>query len=33
VATPVWFVQEAGRLLVQTDANSGKVKPIRRNHR
>jgi len=31
VATPVWFVQEAGRLLVQTDANSGKVKRIRHN--
>ena len=31
MATPVWFVQEAGRLLVQTDANSGKVKRIRRN--
>ena len=31
VATPVWFVQEAGRLLVQTDATSGKVKRIRRN--
>jgi PPOX class probable F420-dependent enzyme len=31
VATPVWFVQEDGRLLVQTDANSGKVKRIRRN--
>jgi uncharacterized protein len=31
VATPVWFVQEAGRLLVQTDADSGKVKRIRRN--
>ena len=31
VATPVWFVQEAGRLLIQTDANSGKVKRIRRN--
>jgi PPOX class probable F420-dependent enzyme len=30
VATPVWFVQEAGRLL-QTDANSYKVKRIRRN--
>jgi uncharacterized protein len=29
VATPVWFVQEAGRLLVQTDADSGKVKRIR----
>jgi uncharacterized protein len=31
VATPVWFVQEDGRLLVHTDANSGKVKRIRRN--
>ena len=31
VAPPVWFVQEAGRLLIQTDANSGKVKRIRRN--
>jgi PPOX class probable F420-dependent enzyme len=31
VATPVWFVQEAGQLLVQTDADSGKVKRIRRN--
>jgi uncharacterized protein len=31
VVTPVWFVQEDGRLLVQTDANSGKVKRIRRN--
>jgi PPOX class probable F420-dependent enzyme len=31
VATPVWFVQEDGRLLVQTDANSGKAKRIRRN--
>src|SRR5512133_2466940 len=31
VATPVWFVQEDGRLLVQTDATSGKVKRIRRN--
>jgi PPOX class probable F420-dependent enzyme len=31
VATPVWFVQEAGRLLVQTDANSGKVKRICRH--
>jgi uncharacterized protein len=33
VATPVWFVHEAGRLLVQTDASSGKVKRIRRNPR
>jgi uncharacterized protein len=31
VATPVWFVQESGRLLVQTEANSGKVKRIRHN--
>jgi PPOX class probable F420-dependent enzyme len=28
VATPVWFVQEGGRLLVQTGASSGKVKRI-----
>jgi PPOX class probable F420-dependent enzyme len=33
VATPVWFVQEGGRLLVQTGASSGKVKRIRRNPR
>ena len=33
VATPVWFVQEGGRLLVQTEADSGKVKRIRRNPR
>jgi hypothetical protein len=31
VATPVWFVQDGGRLLVETDAASGKVKRIRRN--
>jgi PPOX class probable F420-dependent enzyme len=31
VATPVWFVQEGERLLVQTGADSGKVKRIRRN--
>jgi len=31
VATPVWFVEEDGVLLVQTDAASGKVKRIRRN--
>jgi uncharacterized protein len=30
-ATPVWFVQDDGRLLVHTDANSSKVKRIRRN--
>jgi uncharacterized protein len=33
VATPVWFVQRDGRLLVETDAASGKVKRIRRNPR
>ena len=31
VATPVWFVIEDGRLLVKTDAQSFKVKRIRRN--
>lgn len=31
VATPVWFVPENGRLLVVTDADSYKVKRIRRN--
>ena len=31
VATPVWFVQQDGGLLVETDAASGKVKRIRRN--
>jgi uncharacterized protein len=31
VKTPVWFVQEDGRLLVETDANSYKVRRIRRN--
>jgi PPOX class probable F420-dependent enzyme len=31
VTTPVWFVQRDGKLLVQTDAASGKVKRIRRN--
>lgn len=29
VATPVWFVVDAGVLLVWTDASSGKVKRIR----
>ena len=33
VATPVWFVLRDGRLLVETDAASGKVKRIRRNPR
>jgi len=31
VATPVWFVIEDGRLLVSTDADSFKVRRIRRN--
>jgi PPOX class probable F420-dependent enzyme len=31
VATPVWFVSQHGRLLVETDAASGKVKRIRRS--
>jgi PPOX class probable F420-dependent enzyme len=30
-ATPVWFVQEGRRLLVETDASSYKVRRIRRN--
>jgi PPOX class probable F420-dependent enzyme len=29
VATPVWFVEEEGRLLVETDADSYKVRRIR----
>ena len=33
VATPVWFVQRDGRLLVQTGASSGKVKRVRRDPR
>jgi len=31
VATPVWFIEHDGRLLVETDAASGKVKRIRHN--
>jgi uncharacterized protein len=31
VATPVWFVQDGGLLLIQTGADSGKVKRIRRH--
>jgi len=31
VATPVWFVIDGDRLLVQTDAQAGKLKRIRRN--
>ncbi len=31
VATPVWFVEEGGRLFVITDAGSHKAKRLRRN--
>jgi len=31
VKTPVWFVQEGGKLYVKTLNNSGKVKRIRNN--
>jgi PPOX class probable F420-dependent enzyme len=31
VATPVWFVQDDGRLLVETGADSYRVRRIRRN--
>jgi uncharacterized protein len=31
VATPVWFVEDEGRLLVETDSASFKVKRIRAN--
>jgi len=31
VATPVWFVAEAGKILVVTDADSHKVRRIHRN--
>lgn len=31
VATPVWFVRDGDRLLVETDAGSYKLKRIRRN--
>src|SRR5918994_2391643 len=33
VATPVWFVEADGRLLVETDASSYKVRRIRRDPR
>jgi PPOX class probable F420-dependent enzyme len=33
VPTPVWFVQDGGRLLVETVADSYKVKRIRANPR
>ena len=31
VSTPVWFVSEGGRLLIETDGDSYKVKRIRAN--
>ena len=31
VATPVWFAQDGNRLVITTDATSGKVKRIRNN--
>src|SRR5437867_2586309 len=31
VATPVWFVHDFDRLLVQTDGSSGKVQRLQRN--
>jgi len=31
VATPVWFVRDGDRILVETDAESGKVKRMRGN--
>jgi PPOX class probable F420-dependent enzyme len=33
VATPVWFLEDGGRLLVETDAASYKVRRIRRDPR
>ena len=33
VATPVWFVEEAGRYLVETDATSFKVRRVRHDPR
>jgi PPOX class probable F420-dependent enzyme len=33
VATPVWFVETDGRLLVETDASSYKIRRIRRDPR
>ena len=33
MATPVWFVEDGGRLLVETDAASYKVRRIRRDPR
>lgn len=31
VATPVWFVQDGTRLLIETESTSGKVKRMRNN--
>jgi uncharacterized protein len=33
VQTPVWFVEDNGKLFVRTVANSGKVKRLRRSPR
>jgi PPOX class probable F420-dependent enzyme len=33
VATPVWFAPAGRQLLIWTDARSGKVRRIRRDHR
>ena len=33
VATPVWFAEDAGKLFVWTQADSGKIKRIRNNTR
>ena len=33
VRTPVWFVEDAGRLYCYSEANAGKVKRIRNNPR
>jgi PPOX class probable F420-dependent enzyme len=33
VATPVWFAIDGGRIVVWTDADSGKAKRIRATHR
>lgn len=33
VSTPVWFAQDGNRLVMATDATSGKVKRIRNNPR
>jgi len=33
VKTPVWFIEQGGKLYVWTIASSGKAKRIRNNHR